>query len=376
MPTESKSTVLLSCALWALACILPSPLSGQAPATGTITGHVRGPAGVSVPAVTVQLINPQTGERKETLTDEDGNFAFTGIPLGNYRITLSLVGFRPDVREPIPVTADKLLKINLAMVLATPEGTAKSQGNDEGSPPLRRRNGNLATPPASGRNRGQIPAASQNSFGDGAGGEEGVLRIAENGGAENAGTENAVPGETMPENPDASTSAANSFLLGGGVGDVATPGEGRGGRRGMRGGGMGFGGGPGGFGGGAGSPFGAGGGPGEGGSGGGFGGGGGGFGGGGGGARGWGRNRAQVNRVRGNLTEQYTNSGFDAHPYPLNVLESPRIPSYQETFGFSLGGPLVIPKIYNGGNKTSWFASYDLQRGRTGLDRFSTVPTL
>ncbi len=63
-------------------------------------------------------------------------------------------------------------------------------------------------------------------------------------------------------------------------------------------------------------------------------------------------------------------------PIPLNVPESPRIPSYQETFGFSLGGPLVIPKIYNGGNKTSWFASYNLQRGRTGLDSFSTVPTL
>ena len=58
------------------------------------------------------------------------------------------------------------------------------------------------------------------------------------------------------------------------------------------------------------------------------------------------------------------------------MAESPRIPSYQETFGFSLGGPLVIPKIYNGSNKTSWFASYNLQRGRTGLDSFSTVPTV
>jgi hypothetical protein len=328
-----------------------------------------------VPAATVQLINPQTGERKETLTDEDGNFTFTGIPPGNYRITLSLVGFRPDVREPIPVTADKLLKINLAMVLSIPEGSAASQGNGEGSSPLRRRNASLASLPPSARNRGQSAAASANSFGEGAGGEEGVIRIAENGSGESPGAENAAAGETItPENPDASASSANSFLLAGGVGDVATPGEGRGGRRGMRGEGMGFGGGPGGFGGGSGSPFG-GGGPGGGGPGGGFGGGGGGFGGGGGAARGWGRNRAQVNRIRGNFTEQYTNSGFDAHPYPLNVLESPRIPSYQETFGFSLGGPLVIPRIYNGSNKTSWFASYNLQRGRTGLDNFSTVPT-
>ena len=246
MPTESKSTVLISCALWVLACILPSPLSGQAPATGTIAGHVRGPGGVSVPAATVQLINPQTGERKETLTDEDGNFAFTGIPLGNYRITLSLVGFRPDVREPIPVTADKPLKVNLAMVLAMPEGSVASQGNVGGSSPPRRGNSNLATLTPRTRNRGQFPAAGQNSIGDGAGGEEAVLRIAENAGAESAGTENATPGETLPESPDASTSAANSFLLGGGMGEAATPGEGRGGRRGMRGGGMGFGGGPGG----------------------------------------------------------------------------------------------------------------------------------
>ena len=73
--------------------------------------------------------------------------------------------------------------------------------------------------------------------------------------------------------------------------------------------------------------------------------------------------------------EQYTNSAFDAHPYPLNVAESPQIPAYRETFGFTLGGPLVIPHIYRGGNKTSWSASYNLQRGRTGLDSFSTVPT-
>ena len=82
-----------------------------------------------------------------------------------------------------------------------------------------------------------------------------------------------------------------------------------------------------------------------------------------------------VNRIRGNVMEQYTNSGFDAHPYPLNVAESPQIPAYRETFGFSLGGPLVIPHVYRGGNKTSWFASYNLQRGRTGRDTFSTVPT-
>jgi hypothetical protein len=340
-------------------------LGQTTPATGgALTGHVRGPGGVSVPGATVQLTNPQTGERKETWTDEEGNYNFTGLPPGNYRLDVSLVGFRSDSREPVPLTAEKSLKVNIALVVAPPEGATAAQAA-AGQPGSRSAGTNGAHNET--RSTGNYAAGNLGGLGGAA-----SLRIAGNNSAENA----ASP-EVQTEEADTSTSANNSFLLGGGVGDAATPGE----RRFGRGMGMGFGGpggefGPGGPGGG--NPFG-GGGPG-GGPGGGFGGGpgggpGGGFGGPGGGAGGWSRNRAAVNRIRGNFTEQYTNSGFDAHPYPLNVAESPQIPSYRETFGFSLGGPLNIPHVYRGANKTSWFASYNLQRGTTGLDSFSTVPT-
>jgi hypothetical protein len=83
-----------------------------------------------------------------------------------------------------------------------------------------------------------------------------------------------------------------------------------------------------------------------------------------------------VNRLRGNIMESYTNSVFDAHPYPLNLAESPQIPSYTEQFVGSIGGPLVIPKIYNGGNKTSFFVNYSLTRGKSPFDSVATVPTL
>ena len=345
---------------------------------GTVTGHVRGPGGVSVPGATIQLTNPQLGERKETWTDEDGNYTFTGLIPGNYRLDVSLVGFRSDSRQPLPVTSGNTLKVNVALVVGAPDGGAPQQAQAAARP-----TGNRAALPAGGRNRTPSLADFENSAGEGAGasGAGASLRIAEGNGAEAP-----APAEAPPEEADNSTSANNSFLMGGGMGDAATPGEGgfggRGGRGGGRGGAFGGGGGPGGGGGGAGSPFGGGGGPGGGGpggggpGGGGFGGGGGGFGGGGGGgARGWSRNRAAVNRIRGNFTEAYTNSAFDAHPFPLNVAESPQIPAYSETFGGTLGGPLVIPHIYKGGNKTSWSASYNLMRGRTGHDSFSTVPT-
>lgn len=41
-----------------------------------------------------------------------------------------------------------------------------------------------------------------------------------------------------------------------------------------------------------------------------------------------------------------------------------------------MGGPLNIPKIYNGGSKTFYFVNYNGRRGDHPFDQFSTVPTL
>ncbi len=353
---------------------IPAPGSGPGTTTlaatpGTVTGHVHGPGGVSVPGADIVITNPLTGERKETWSDDDGNYTFSGLIPGNYRLSTSLLGFRPDTREPIPVSPGATLKVNVALVVGGP-GEEAAQTAQASRPA-----GNGAARSGAGGNGNRSIAEYQNGGGQGGNGQfPSILRLSEGNGSE----EGATSPEAMPEEAENSASANNSFLLGGGMGEAAEPGMGgRFGRGGFGGFGNGFGG-PGGQGGGPGSPFGEGGGPGGRGGGPGGGGGGGGFrggGGGGGGARGWSRNRAAVNRIRGNFTEQYTNSALDAHPFPLNIAESPQIPSYQETFGFSLGGPLVIPHIYKGGNKTSWFASYNLQRGRTGHDSFSTVPT-
>ncbi|MBZ5514930.1 MAG: TonB-dependent receptor [Acidobacteriia bacterium] len=342
---------------------------------GVITGHVRGPGGVSVPGATVQLIDPQSGERKETWTDESGNYTFSGLHPGTYKLEVSLLGFRTDVREPIPVDAGKTLKVNAALVFAYGE---------ESGPQVARSSGprNAGGPLPAGLPQGDGGMAEREGGGQGPalGGGEGTVRLSEAGGNGNGnGNGNGFQEEAPPEGADASASAANSFLLAGGNGvNAPTPGD-QEGRwreriqqyRTMGGGGQevpGFGGGGGGPGGPGGGP-GLGGGPGP-----------GGMGpvmifGGGPGPGGWAGRRSQVNRIRGNIFDRYTNSAFDARPYPLNIAESPQIASYQESFGVGLGGPLVIPKIYNGGTKTSFFFNYSLQRGKSPFDSFATVPT-
>jgi hypothetical protein len=83
-----------------------------------------------------------------------------------------------------------------------------------------------------------------------------------------------------------------------------------------------------------------------------------------------------VNRVRGNISESYTNADFDARPYPLNVTESPRIASYTEQLGVSIGGPLYIPHILTSKDKTSFFVNYNMQRAKSPFDSYASVPTL
>jgi hypothetical protein len=364
-----------------LAAVFPVRVHAQAANPGAISGHVHGSAGVAVPGATVVLTNPQTGERKATWTDEEGNYTFSSVPAGTYKLEVSLVGFQTDVREPVPVSEGKTLKVNVALVISKPESASVSAASN---PPAGQRQAqNMQNLPA----QFQAAMAAQDlgsSAAGGMNGNGGGVRFSEQSGGGVQQAEDSAP------SADVSASAQNSFLLSGSEGiSASTPGGGQ--RSGqLRGffdmGGPGGGpGGPGGPGGGPGGPGGPGGGPG-----GGFGGGpgggpgGGGFGGGGpmlgmGGGPGggnWARGRAAVNRLRGNIMESYTNSALDARPYPLNVASSPQIPSYTEQLGGSIGGPLVIPKIFNGGNKTSFFVNYGLTRGKNPYDNFGTVPTL
>jgi trimeric autotransporter adhesin len=41
-----------------------------------------------------------------------------------------------------------------------------------------------------------------------------------------------------------------------------------------------------------------------------------------------------------------------------------------------MGGPLRVPKVYDGSNRTLFFLNFSVARGRNAVDQYSTVPTL
>ena len=42
----------------------------------------------------------------------------------------------------------------------------------------------------------------------------------------------------------------------------------------------------------------------------------------------------------------------------------PRSPYHQNQYGFTVGGPVYIPKLFNGRNKLFFFASFERLRNR------------
>ena len=379
----------LACAGWAQE---PPP---QTPAP-TLAGIVRTTEGTPVPGATVRLTNTDTNKSWLSWTDEAGKFEFPQIAAGRYRVEASQLGFVPSslvVEVPVapPGPVPMVLRVaTLAELSAAPASAAngplspanKNKANGGGT---NYANGSGAGAGAAGRlsgngGRQQLPAGAANAIREGlASGFEQTELTGEGTnaqGTEAGGPSNAGPQAEVALGTNANSNAtSDSFLMQGTVGQSLMTNGGSAGLGGLVPGTPGGPGGPGGQGGpggrGGGQLFGQGGGGagGPGGPGGGGGGGGGMFG-------GRGRlGRQAVNRIRFSFYDHYENSAWDAKPYSITGNQVPKPSHYDERFGGNLGGPLKIPHIYNGSDKTYFFVNYQHEIQSSALDSYSTVPT-
>jgi hypothetical protein len=387
----------------------------SSPRQAQLSGVVRTSQGIPVPAATIRVENMSTHSAWMSWTDTSGAFVFPSLPVGQYQLQVSMLGFSPASRTidlSAPVNLDLSLPVaTLAEIAphaassAQPASAAGGRGA-RGHEPFGGRGGGRG-PGGFAGSRGRMSASEMSAVQSEMGGFQQVNVTGESGAA--ATTQGQQTSQTVLGQGATSTQAAagfetsslgaasssDSFLMNGSVGQSADTLPGAGmimGGRGFGGRGMMGGGGPemaGGGPGAGGQVMVAGGGRGPGG----FGGRGpGGFGGRGpGGFRG-GRGpavasvaglyarrrfmRSSVNRVRFNIMDTYDNSVWDARPYSLTQANPPKLSHYNERLGASLGGPLYLPHIYDGRNRTFFFVNYNLSHAQSAVDNFATVPTL
>jgi hypothetical protein len=83
--------------------------------------------------------------------------------------------------------------------------------------------------------------------------------------------------------------------------------------------------------------------------------------------------KSGTNELHGSAYDYLRNTALDANSWKNNLLGSKRSLDRQNDFGATIGGPVYIPKLYNGKNKTFFFFAYEgfrFQNGGTGTASF------
>jgi hypothetical protein len=349
-PAAASTTAGTSSATTATA----APAATVAP-FGEITGLVKS-GSVPLPGVTVTAANTLTGKKYSTSSDVDGSFRLAVAGKGRYVVKAEFSAFAPVTQEIVINEQNRSGKAELAMVLLSRAERESSQqeqrqmaqqlaGARSGMQQLALSGGGEAGTPAGGSDTASLAGAGLPNAGLAAEGGNESVAIA---GAQGRAEQNMFdPGEMQDRLSDLRDQlsrqggGSGAISLGGATANIQMMGGAGGG---------------------------------------GFGGGGGagpmiimmgGAGGGGRGLRGF-----NVNKPHGSIFFNYGGSALDARPYSLNGQPEDKAGYSQNRFGATIGGPLNIPHIYNGGTKTFLFGSYSGSRSSNPYDVFSTVPTL
>jgi outer membrane receptor protein involved in Fe transport len=102
--------------------ILAAPASAQV-SSGKITGAVQDNSGGVLPGVTVVARNVGTNNTRETVTNERGQYEIAALPPGRYQIEGELTGFKRYQRGPITVQVNQETRVDIQLELGALEET-------------------------------------------------------------------------------------------------------------------------------------------------------------------------------------------------------------------------------------------------------------
>lgn len=326
----------LTAAAILLLCV--SPRTDAQTTYGSIFGMVQDSSGGVLPGTTVELTNINTTDKRTATSNETGLYRFVNIPPAQYRIDVTLSGYKHFTRMPIVLEVQSTIQINLSMqvgnTLETVNVTAEAPllqpaTSSVGSVIDQRETDEL---PLNGRNPMSLTAlvpsvipqgkSSQtptgtNPFGWGnyqiGGGMAGQSATYLDGSPVNAAYINVtalIPTQDSLQEFKVQTNSLPPEYGGfaGGVINFTT--------------------------------------------------------------------RSGANAIYGNAWEYLRNKVLNANTYFSNQSGLARPDFTQNQFGFNLGGPIYIPRFYNGHDKAFFFVNWEGFRLRKGTTYTETVPTL
>ncbi|MET0650716.1 MAG: TonB-dependent receptor [Pyrinomonadaceae bacterium] len=111
---RQAAAALAVCAALLLAA--QSVAARQQSASATLRGVLLDSHGAAVPAATVRATNVANGAARETRTNDEGAYALTNLPPGDYEVRVEATGFAPKVsKEPASLRVGQDVKLDVTL---------------------------------------------------------------------------------------------------------------------------------------------------------------------------------------------------------------------------------------------------------------------
>ncbi len=114
MPTASLRTLIFIVLLLTLFASL-TPASWAQKDTATIVGTVKDPSGAVVPNVSVTVTDVEHGQTLNTTTNTDGEFVASPLRVGRYTVTVQQTGFKKAVSVPVDLDVQQRVAVNIVL---------------------------------------------------------------------------------------------------------------------------------------------------------------------------------------------------------------------------------------------------------------------
>ncbi len=119
--------------LLAVGMLIPTLSLLQAQSTeSSILGNVRDAAGAAVPGAKVTLTNQGSNDVRTQTTDTEGDYRFSGILAGRYSVTVEAAGFKARVTKSIDVDLSQIRRVDAALEVGDVSTTVTVEGGSGG----------------------------------------------------------------------------------------------------------------------------------------------------------------------------------------------------------------------------------------------------
>ena len=297
--------------------------------TGMLVGHVKDANGAAVVNATVTITNVDTREVRSLTTNEVGDYTASLLLPGNYQVTVSAAGFKKETKSGIVLNVDQTIRAEISLSVGATSETltvtadALSLDTEDGAVGQLITGAQIAELPLNGRNFQDLMFLSPGAVNN-PGGNQSAGRLTISGSGTSAvslgGSRGASEGYTV-DGTSIEDVGFGTPGFGPSLDDIAEFNELT-------------------------KSYSA--------------------------AYGFSLNQIDItsksgtNNFHGTAFEFLRNSAVDA-PFHGYVPSQGALPLLQQNqFGFALGGPVRIPWLYNGRDKTFFFANYEGFRQNTG----------